>query len=68
MYTGFKGLYIYRKENENYGNNFSFYLEGIDDIINLNKDEILAYKKNIADDSLTLKIMNNYDYKIKIKK
>lgn len=67
MYTGFKGLYIYRKENENYGNNFSFYLEGIDDIINLNKDEILAYKKNIADDSLTLKIMNNNDYKIRIK-
>ena len=69
-YVGYCDIYIFRYSESNpkyepYGSKYLYNLEGVSDLINLKDNEILAYKINHGSDSLTLKILDSNDYKIK---
>ena len=72
VYVGFNNIYIFRKNESNpkyepYGNTFLYHLEDLNELMNLNEKEALGYKINHAAESLTLKVFDISDYKIKRK-
>ena len=66
-----QSISIYRKNiDENKGDIYKlqnqFHIENCEEIIELNKNEILGYKKNIViPESLNLVIYNNNNYQVK---
>ena len=72
VYVGFNNIYIFRKNESNpkyepYGNTFLYHLEDLNELMNLNEKEALGYKINHAVESLTLKVFDISNYKIKRK-
>ena len=72
LYVGYNNIYIFRKNESNpkyepYGNTFLYHLEDLNELMNLNEKEALGYKINHGEESLTLKVFDINDYKIKRK-